>query len=291
MSALTTARTLLFVPGDRPERFAKATAGGADLVVVDLEDAVPTGQKETARSAVSAWLTGAQPPATPVAIRVNGAGTPWHPADVAAVAELTGAGLLAGVVLPKAEPGEALTDLGATCPTLALVETAVGVLDARAVAATPGVRRLAVGSLDLAAELGVDPLDQQALLGGRSALVYASAAAGLPGPVDGVRAAIDDEAGLREEAEAARRLGYAGKLCIHPRQVPVVRTAFAPTAGEVSWARRVLDAVDDPGATGATPDAATGTGAVVTVDGAMVDKPVLDRARRILAHTAEQENR
>jgi len=262
MSAAESARTLLFVPGTRPERFAKAVAAGADLVVIDLEDAVPAGEKEAAREAAAAWLA----QGNRAAVRVNAADTAWHAADVAAVAQHA-----AAVVLPKAEAGDALALLGRAAPTIALLETSTGILDARAVAGTPGVVRLAIGTFDLAVELGVDPLDREALLASRSALVLASASAGLAGPVDGVRAAIDDEAGLRDETVAARRLGFAGKLCIHPRQVAPVCEVLRPTEDEVAWARRILTVVD-----------ATDTGGVAAIDGAMVDKPVVDRARRIL---------
>jgi citrate lyase subunit beta / citryl-CoA lyase len=256
------ARSLLFVPGDRPERFDKATASGADLVVIDLEDAVAPEAKEFARQQAAAHAAAGHR----AAVRINAVGTPWHEGDVAALA---GSGA-AVVMLPKAIAGPGLGALGRTgASVIALVETAAGILDARAVASTPGVCRLAFGSFDLAAELGIDPLDEQALLAARTALVLGSAAAGLPAPVDGVRARIDDDAGLRAEAEAARRLGFTGKLCIHPRQVPIVRAAFAPTADQVAWARRVVSAAD-------------GGRAVAAVDGSMVDKPVLDRARRVL---------
>lgn len=259
------ARTLLFVPGDRPERFAKAAAAGADLVMIDLEDAVPPSAKDTARAHAQAHLR----EVGTVAVRVNAVGTPRHDADVTALA-----GTDAVVMLPKAEPGDALTGVAdAGHPLLALVETAAGVLGAAAVAATPGVRRLVFGSFDLAAELGVDPLDRDSMLAARSALVMASAAAGLPGPVDGVRAAVHDD-GLHDEAVAARRLGFTGKLCIHPRQVPVVRSALAPSTDELRWARQVIAALD-----GGEDSAGTG---VRMVDGAMVDRPVVARARRII---------
>lgn len=255
------ARSLLFVPGDRPDRFEKAAASGADLVVIDLEDAVASEAKEYAREHVRAHLASG----SPAAVRINAAGTPWYDEDVAVLA-----GSTAVLMLPKATPGPDLEALGRTGnPVIALVETAEGILDVRATAATPGVRRLAFGSLDLAVQLGVDPLDGEALLTVRTALVLASAAAGVPGPVDGVRAAFGDDEGLRAEAAAARRLGFTGKLCIHPRQVAAVQAAFAPTAGELAWARRVLAETH-------------GSAAVANVDGAMVDKPVLDRARRVL---------
>jgi citrate lyase subunit beta/citryl-CoA lyase len=255
------ARSLLFVPGDRPERFRKAAGSGADLVVIDLEDAVAPDAKELARQHARDYVAAGHQ----ATVRINAVGTPWYDDDVAALA-----GTHAVLMLPKAAPGPELQALcRAGNPVVALVETAEGILDARGTAATTGVRRLAFGSFDLAAELGIDPLDDQALLLARTALVLASAAGGLPGPVDGVRAAVDDEGGLRAEATAARRLGFTGKLCIHPRQVPTVLTAFAPTADEVAWARRILSAAD-------------GGPAVAAVDGAMVDKPVLDRARRVL---------
>jgi len=267
------ARTLLFVPGHRPDRFDKAAAAGADAVVLDLEDAVAADAKDAARAAVVGWLRTAVP-GVPVLVRVNAAGTPWHADDVAALASLPTPP--AALVLPMAEPGEALTALGAgPVPVVALVETAAAVLDARAVAATPGVVRLALGSFDLAGELGVDPLERAAIDPARTALVYASAAAGLPGPVDGVRGAVDDEAGLREETVQARRLGLTGKLCIHPRQVGLVAEVLRPSADEVAWARRIADA---------------GVDGVATVDGQMVDKPVVDRALRIL-QSLPKENR
>lgn len=260
------ARTLLFVPGSRPERFAKAAGSGADLVVVDLEDAVGAEAKATARRCVREYLdAGAL-----AAVRINGVRTEWHSTDVEEVASRASA-----VMLPKAEAGFELIQLGARLlplgiPLIALLETAAGILDARAIAATPGVQRLAFGSLDFAAEVNVDPLDRDALALARSFLVLASAANGLVGPIDGVRTSLDDEAGLRDETAWAHRLGFAGKLCIHPRQVAIVRDVLAVGPDEVAWASKVISAV-----------AASGD-AVVTVDGAMVDKPVIDRARRIM---------
>lgn len=268
MTATSTARTLLFVPGSRPERFPKALAAGADLVVVDLEDAVAPAAKDDARSAVVDWLsTLSLGDAGQVVVRINAADTPWHGADLDAMA-----GRTAGVIVPKAVAGSALEEAGRRTPVVALVETATGVLDARDVARTAGVVRLAFGSFDLAAELGVDPLDADALRAARSAVVLASADAGLAGPVDGVHAAVDDVDALTAETAAARRLGFAGKLCIHPRQVAVVASVLRPSEEEIAWAERILAATPDADERG-----------VVTVDGRMVDKPVIDRARRIAA--------
>ncbi len=265
------AATLLFVPADRPERFAKAAAANPGLVVLDLEDAVAPAAKDAARSNAVAWIAAGNT----CAVRINAAGTRWHAEDLAAVAPLG-----AVVMVPKAEAsslGGVLTALGARQPAddrvplvVALIETAAGVLDARAIAATPGVHRLAVGTFDLAAELGVDPADREALAGTRHALVLASAAAGLPGPIDGVTGVVDDADLVYDDATYGRRLGFGGKLCIHPRQLDPVATAFRPTDAEQAWARRILAA-------------ATETSGVAVVDGTMVDKPVVDRARRILA--------
>ncbi|WP_110180349.1 HpcH/HpaI aldolase/citrate lyase family protein [Nocardioides solisilvae] len=259
------AATWLFVPGDRPERFDKAAAAGADVVVLDLEDAVAPAQRPDARDAVAAWLPTA---GVSCAVRVNAGAD--RAADVAALAGLPGPVV---VVAAKAEDPDDLAGLLAALPSgstaVALVETARGVLAAPALAAVPGVVRLAVGTFDLAAELGVDPEDATALAATRGALVLASAAAGLAGPVDGVTAALDDPDLLTRDTAASARLGFAGKLCIHPRQVPVVRAAFAPADDEVRWAERVLAAAQDDG--------------VAVVDGRMVDKPVVDRARRVLS--------
>jgi citrate lyase subunit beta / citryl-CoA lyase len=261
------ARTLLFVPGNRPDRFAKAVATGADLVVLDLEDAVPTDLKQQSLGHVSDYLRGG----ARVAVRVNAVGTPWHAEDVEAVA-----GLAPVVMLPKATPGPALDSLTAAgTDIIALIETAAGVLDAREIASHPGVRRLAFGALDLAAELGVDPLDHDALHVVRCSLVLASAANGLPGPVDGVWATVDDDAGLQAETARAKRLGFTGKLCIHPRQVPTVHQGFAASAQEMAWATRVLAAVEER------------SDGVTVVDGVMVDRPVLARARRIRAQAPD----
>ena len=267
MSVVT---TLLFVPGDRPERFDKAVAAGPDLVVLDLEDAVAAGAKDDARAHVVDWLSGGGR----AAVRVNAAGTPGHDDDVRALA-----GLPVTVMVPKAEDPAALAELAgrlhADTRLLALVETATGVLAAAALAAVPQVDRLALGTFDLAAQLGVSPDDREAMAGARHALVLGSAAAGLAPPVDGVTGDVGDEERLRDDLAYGVRLGFGGKLCVHPRQVPVARKAFLPGPEEVAWARRVLEAADGSGA--------------VLLDGAMVDKPVVDRARRILEVTVVRD--
>ncbi len=257
------ARSLLFVPGDRPERFAKAAASGADVVVLDLEDAVAPAAKAVALDHVTAWLAEGHA----ALVRVTAVGTATHAAEVAALA-----GTGATVMLPKTDSADQVRDVRARLgggPVLALVETPVGIRDADAIAAA-GVVRMALGTVDLAAELGVDPASYAAFAYARGRLVVASAAAGLPGPVDGVTVSLDDPARLDADLAVSRELGLTAKLCIHPRQVAAVNAAFAPSDAELAWAVRILEAVE-----------ASGPG-VVVVDGAMVDAPVVTRARRLV---------
>lgn len=260
---ITSARSLLFVPGDRPERFAKAAASGADVVVLDLEDAVAPDAKADALGHVVAWLADGHE----AVVRVTSVDTHTHAMQVEALA-----GTGAVVMLPKAESAFQVSHVRARLgggDVVALVETPVGVRDADAIAAS-GAARLALGTIDLAAELGVDPDSHAAFAYARGRLVVASAAAGLPGPVDGVTARLDDSAALEADLELSRTLGFTGKLCIHPRQVAPVNEAFSPTAEELAWARRVLDAV-------------AADGGVAVVDGAMVDAPVVARAQRLVS--------
>jgi citrate lyase subunit beta / citryl-CoA lyase len=261
------ARSLLFVPASRPDRFERARDSGTDLVIVDLEDAVPADGKLAALENVKRWL---ERGAAATVVRLNGVGTAWHGAELDALA---GSGV--AVMVPKAESATELAALVAAMPAspiIALVETPRGVLQADSIAGVPGVTRLALGNVDLAAALGVDPASHAALWRARSELVLASAAHGRAGPVDGVTTALDDAERLDADLRHAVDLGFTAKLCIHPRQVAVVNDGWQPTAADAEWARRVL--------------AAEGQGAVA-VDGEMVDGPVLLRARTILGRIDE----
>ncbi len=264
------ARTLLFVPGDRPERFAKAAATAADLVIVDLEDAVPPEHKSTARDAAVQWLSAAGR----AAVRVNDTRSVHYHQDVAALAGLPG---LVAVVVPMADDPVALATLhqalGPDVEIVALIETALGVVRAVELASTGAVSRLAFGHLDLAADLD-SSIEDQAMLTARSWLILASRAAGLPGPVAGVTTALDDPAVSGAEAARARALGFSGKLCIHPSQVEAVNAAFSPSAAQVAWAHRIIEV--------------STAGGAVRVDGHMVDAPVILRARAILARAKER---
>lgn len=257
----------LFVPADRPERLAKAVAAGPDAVIVDLEDAVAPDARDAARAglagAFAALATG-----MPLLLRVNARGTAWHAHDLAAAAALP----LAGVVLPKAESGnDVLRVAGETgLPVVALIETARGVAALDEIAAAAA--RLAFGSIDYAADLAIGHT-RTALADARARLTLASRLAGLPAPIDGVTASVHDTDLLAADCAHAREMGFAGKLLIHPAQIAPARAAFRPSDGEIDWARRVLEAAPEKGA--------------FMLDGAMVDAPVLARARQILARAPQ----
>ncbi|ROZ68793.1 CoA ester lyase [Ramlibacter sp. WS9] len=261
------ARSFLFVPGDRPERFSKAAASGAHDVIMDLEDAVAPAAKAQARSAVAAWLgDGGR-----AVVRINGADTPWFEEDVVMLHAAPGA----RVMLPKAEP-HSLARLAQLLPqhaVIALVETVAGYLALREVAAARGVERLAFGSVDFAAESGIAD-EGEAMTGIRIQFVLESCRAQLAPPVDGVGVEFHDEGTMQADALRSRQLGFGGKLCIHPRQVPAVNGAFRPSEAEVGWAQRVLAAFE------------LSRGAATSVDGKMIDKPVVERALRITAESA-----
>ncbi|GAA1977081.1 CoA ester lyase [Amycolatopsis minnesotensis] len=265
--SILTARTFLFVPGHRPDRFAKAAASGADAVLLDLEDAVAPDRKEAARENVRTWLA----EGNEAVVRVNAVGTPWHDDDVAAVA-----GRARAVMLPKAESHGQIEELAHRVPAgtgiVPLLETAIGIVQAVAVCGGPAVVRPAFGSVDLAAQIGVDHRSAEALRHARSALVLAATATGRGAPIDGVTTALDDDA-LRTDLDHAVTLGFTGKLCIHPDQVRPANAALTPSDREIGWARRVLEVAVD--------------GSVTVADGQMIDRPVVLRARAILARAGE----
>jgi len=270
--SFATARSLLFAPGNDERKLEKALAAGADAVVADLEDAVPATEKEAARTVARRVLGGAAT-ASLVAVRVNAAGTKHWGADLQAVADLE----LDALVLPKATP-EAVGALGPDGPpVVAIVETALGVRHAYETARLPRVAALVLGAVDLGLELGLEPrADGQEVLYARSRLVLESAAAGLRSPFDLVHVDTRDDEGLEAEARLARSLGFRGKACIHPAQVAIVNRVFSPTGEERERARRVVEAYER--------GLADGRGAVA-LDGEMIDLPVVERARRILAET------
>ncbi|WP_458735544.1 HpcH/HpaI aldolase/citrate lyase family protein [Zobellella taiwanensis] len=266
-------QTLLFVPANRPERYAKALASGADAIIIDLEDAVPAAEKDAARTTLAGWLD-SQAPAS-VLVRINGTGSPWFNQDTL----LCRSPAIAAIVVPKAEDPLALSELANATdrPLLPFIESALALSRLDAIAAATGVARLLFGKLDLAVDLTMDypppegePNDESGFLFARSQLVQSSRVNGLAAPLDAIYTAFQDDRGLTDYVRAGLRLGFGGLLLIHPRQVAPARAALAPTPAQQAWARRILAAEERV------------NGAVVAVEHNMVDAPVMARARRIL---------
>lgn len=279
-------RSYLFVPAGDGRKIQKALGSAADAVILDLEDAVLPERKAAARQALAELLN--TPPAPGerprLFVRANGAGSPWFTADLQTLALPP----VAGFVLPKVERAAeveaaarllyaAERSLGLPSghfEILPMIETAHGLQQVGAIAGAPRVSRLIFGALDLANDLGVTwQPDFQQFLYHRSRLAVASRVAGIRPPVDGVWPRIDDLVGLEADCQAARMLGFAGRTLIHPAHIEIANRAFSPTAEELAWARRVLAAADT---------AAAGGAGVARVDGVMIDRPVIERARRLL---------
>ncbi|MDZ4206851.1 CoA ester lyase [Rhodoferax sp.] len=263
--------TYLFVPGNRPERFAKALASGADRVILDLEDAVAAADKAKARDAIANWVSGlAAGELDRLLVRINDLTSPHHPDDLFWLQRTN----IKHAMLSKCESAEQVAGVLAHMPpgarVLPLIETVRGVLASMVIAQARQVDRLAFGSLDYLLDLDL-PGPGFALDAAALAIAMASRAANLPPPVAGVTPELD--AGqVRSDLSHARALGYGAKMCIHPTQVAVVREAFTPDAQTLAWAQRVLTQWQQSNGAG-----------VIQVDGKMVDKPVLLRAERILA--------
>ena len=262
----------LFVPGTRPERFIKALDSGAAGVVLDLEDAVPEEDKKSARDAIrAAWPTFNAEQKKRLVIRTNAPGTPFYAADLILAQELDVSCLL----IPKSESMDQINGAALILPNTAIIpmiETAIGLDRLREIANSNQVIRLALGNLDLQADLGmVCDLQETQLQTARYQIVLTSRVAQLAPPIDGVTPSTDDIERITDDAERAKRLGFGGKLCIHPKQVLIVKNAFMPTEEELAWAQRVIEA-----------DQASKGGAV-KLDGRMIDRPVVLLAQRTIA--------
>jgi citrate lyase subunit beta/citryl-CoA lyase len=256
-------RSYLFAPGHNAKLLGRVFEAGADAVMLDLEDAVPPDAKATARAMVAEALAD-----HPAWVRVNAARTELCEADLAAVGERA-----FGIRIPKAESaGDVhwVAERAPGKPIICAIESARGVLAAAGIAAAPGVRHLAMGGVDLQNDLNAGNGNLQTLYV-RSHLVVVSRAAGLEPPIDSVWPRLDDEAGLREQAEFARSLGFFGKSAIHPRQLPILHEVFTPSERELGWAREVVAAFE-----------AAGGSALQLPGGEFVDLPVAQRARRLL---------
>ncbi len=274
------ARSFLFVPGDRPERFSKALDSGADAIILDLEDAVGPSAKPTAREAILDWLPARHRDS--VWIRINAVGTSVHSDDIsflkALSARLQKAGIAAPlrIMLPKVESRGLSEGMVAAVAhpagieIIAQIESALGLEQSRDFALAPSISRLAFGSIDYSLDLGLAPDEDAALLHARSHLVWVSRLCGLPAPIDTVTVNLKDPAVIAQDARLAKRLGFGGKLCIHPSQVSEVNNAFSPSEKEIAWAREVIRLSQE-----------AGDGAI-SFGGQMIDKPVLLRAQRII---------
>jgi len=271
--------TALFVPGDRSDRFAKAKAAGADAVIIDLEDAVLPDAKSRALAAVlEALAPSRRGEGFHALVRVNSTGSPTYNAEIEALlslAERSGHGLR-GLMVPKAEDPVALRQLSQKLPTglalVPLIESAIGLVSALELAQVPGVTRLAFGAIDFALDINADD-DDRFLDYARSQVVIASRAAGIAAPYDSPCTKIVDIARVAASARRARGFGFGGKLCIHPAQVSTVQVAFAPTIDEIEWAQSIV-----------------GTrGGATQYRGEMIDRPVTERAKRILRRAAKDQ--
>ena len=259
--------TWLYVPGDRPDMYSKAAGSGADIVIVDLEDAVAPAHKDAARRAVCEWLPYAAP--NSVEVRVNAVGSPWVVHDLEALGRPPA---LAAVRLPKVESADDvsaaanLTDVGISC----LIESALGVERAFEIAtAHPRVVAVGLGEADLVSDLGTSELSWP-----RSRIVVAARAAGLIPPAMSVYPHVHDLDGLAASCRGGRASGFRGRAAIHPRQLPVIREAFRPSPDEVADAQAVLAAFAHA--------ADAGRGVTVLPDGRMVDAAMIGHAHRIL---------
>jgi citrate lyase subunit beta/citryl-CoA lyase len=263
--------TFLYAPADQPDRVRKALASAADVVLVDLEDAVAPARKDEAReNAVQLLAT----PGRPVQVRVNHPSTPWHDADLAAVAGLP---LPMGVRLPKVESADEIRAVERVLPGRALhplIESALGVERALEIAtASPAIASIGLGEADLRSDLGLS--DDAGLTWARSRVIVAARAARLGPPAMSAYVNVRDLDGLAESCRAGRALGFRGRTAIHPAQLDTIRAAFLPTPQEVSRAREVLARV-----AGAT---AAGVGAIALPDGTFLDVAMVEQARTVLS--------
>jgi citrate lyase subunit beta/citryl-CoA lyase len=272
--------TYLFVPANEPRKTARAIESGADAVIFDLEAAVPGSEKEAARRAIREQLALTRLRGGPeLWVRVNAPG-PEFDADLRAIDW----DQVDGVVVAQAEnpePVRLLQNAGARS-VLPLIETARGFRTLENLAQMDAVTRFGIGTWDLVVDLGLiavaDPDDSELIWQLRGQLVVVSRQLGLAPPIDGVYARLDDEIGLRAICERAYRLGYGGKLLVHPRQIPVAKAVFEPTEDRLQVARAIIDAFEHA--------ALSGIG-VIRVGERMIDRPMVEQARALLARRQE----
>nr|WP_295768297.1 CoA ester lyase [Rhodoferax sp.] len=268
------ARSLLFVPATRPERFAKAFDSGTDCIVIDLEDAVAEESKSSARDQLAQQLPKLSPEQLArTLVRVNAVGTPWHDGDVEFMREWTDHGV--AVMLPKSEDAGAVRGvaerIGPLAHVVALIESLAGLDALDVIARAPKVVRLAFGHLDFQLDMGMRCSPEEPELAFvRNAIVAASRRSHLSAPIDGVTADTSSAERLALDSQRARAFGFGGKLCIHPSQVAGVHRALGYTEADLDWARRVIAMAEQYG------------GNAFAIDGRMVDLPVIRAAEAML---------
>ena len=283
MDRLAAARSLLFVPASRPDRFAKALESRADCIILDLEDAVPPQGKAAARDAIANGLEQFAPSELARRlVRINAHGTPWHADDLRLLAVWVRRGL-AGVMVAKAEATAALDAaggvLGEDAKLVPLIESLQGLDAVHLLARVPRVVRLAFGHIDFQLDLGMRCSSEEGELAPvRLQLVAASRRAQLAPPIDGVTTDARNVARVTGDAQRAGAFGFTGKLCIHPDQVGPVHDALSASPAELDWARRVLEA------------AQAHEGRAFSLDGRMVDLPVVRLAERALKRVVDRAN-
>lgn len=271
---LSDACSFLFVPASQPERYSKALASGAHGVIIDLEDAIGVDDKDNARKLLKQhWPGISAEDKKRTVIRCNGSGSPFYPADIVLAKELG----VHYLMIPKTESRDHVNGAAEELPHTAfipMIETPLGIHHLDEIANSQQVLRLALGNLDMQVELGMSCDENETELDTvRFRMTLASKLAQIAPPIDGVTPATNDEAKIFAHAQKARRFGFGGKLCIHPKQISIVKQAFTPGAEEIDWAKRVIAA-----------DQASG-GQAAKVDGKMIDRPVVMLARRIMRLT------
>jgi citrate lyase subunit beta / citryl-CoA lyase len=282
----TAGRSYLYVPGDRRDRLDGAFGRGADALIVDLEDAIPSQGKTMARATVAGWLPTLSAPPCPVWVRINGASA-QEDCDAAIADQVT------GVVVPKADP-DLLNEVDrllsaherrlrldhGTFHVIALIETASGLLSAVELARAPRVRRLGLGEADLAADLGLIPSPDRAELASiRLQVVVASTVAGIAPPIAPTSTDLRDLDAFRRSSAQLLSLGFRARTAIHPTQVAVINEVFAPSPEQVAEATRVLASL-------AAAERA-GSGVALGTDGRMVDAAVVRSAHDVLARAGQ----
>lgn len=266
MSIYDTGITALFSPADRPERASKALEGPADLVILDLEDAVGFNDKDSARAELRGLLHGTSR-SSGIVIRINDPASNLGSEDIKELVGLNQDTTLPeiAVMIPKFSVSTKLEQLPEDITVIGLIESAEAVRDLHKIASHPAIHRLALGAVDLSTELGCD-IDSATMATVRSQLVVASAAANLSAPLESPCVNFRDSSMVAAAAKQAKKDGFGGMLCIHPRQLDAVCKAFSPSEHDLAWARRVLSVGNS----------------ATAIDGEMVDRPVLLRAQRIL---------